>query len=709
MDDALRQKLETLPAEPGCYLMKDRAGAIVYVGKASNLRSRVRSYFDAGRGDDRLFVALLDDLLGDLEVIVTRSEKEAVLLENELIKKHKPRFNIRLRDDKNFIVLRLSGDHAFPRLEVRRAREKRQDGARYFGPYSSASSIRETLRVVNRHFQLRTCTDHVFDHRRRPCILFQIKRCPAPCVYEVPQEEYRRSVEDAIEFLEGRESELVDRLRARMEEAAGGLRFEEAARLRDQLQAVERSLEKQRVLFTDLADRDVLGLYREGPDLVIQVLAVRAGKLQDAQSFPFRGQEFPADEILSSFLSLYYEQGPAPDEVLLPFEPDEAEALAEVLSERRGRRVKLLTPQRGAKADLLEVAARNAEQGFRSWHERDERREQALAALTRALHLARPPRWMECYDISTFQGALAVGSGVSVRDGEPDKADYRRYKVKGVAGQDDFAMLHEVITRRLKRAVAEQAFPDLLVIDGGKGQLNAALAAAQDLGVPVKPLARQRRGAVRGDGRPGQVPADRRHLPRHHPGGGKAGAPGGGRGGDGPGRGRPGRRRRGGREGVRPGAGAERRAGLPAGAQGPGGAAPELGRALPAHPPARRGPPLRHHLPPQAPPGAELPERARGHPGGGGGAEEDAPAPLRLAAGGAGGDAGAAGRGGGLRREAGEDGPRLLPPGGRRVRGGGPGDRRGGGGRGRRGGRGGHRGRHRRRPGGGGGPGPRAR
>jgi excinuclease ABC subunit C len=487
MEEALRQKLETLPAAPGCYLMKDRAGEIVYVGKASSLRSRVRSYFDAGRGDSRLFVALLDELLGDLEVIVTRSEKEAVLLENELIKKHRPRFNVRLRDDKDFIVLRLAGDHPYPRLEVRRAREKRREGARYFGPYSSASSIRETLRVVNRHFQLRTCNDHVFDHRRRPCILYQIKRCPAPCVYEVAQEEYRRSVEDAIEFLEGRESELTDRLRGRMEEAAAALRFEEAARVRDQLQAVERSLEKQRVLFTDRADRDVFGLYREGPDLVIQVLSVRAGKLQDSQSFPFRGQEFPAEEILSSFLSLFYEQGPAPDEVLLPFEPAEAEALAEVLSERRGRKVRLLAPQRGAKADLLEAAARNAEQGFRSWHERDERRDEAIATLTRALHLARPPRWMECYDISTFQGALAVGSGVSARDGEPDKANYRRYKVKGVAGQDDFAMLYEVVTRRLKRAVAEQAFPDLLVIDGGKGQLGAALAAARDLGVPVKP------------------------------------------------------------------------------------------------------------------------------------------------------------------------------------------------------------------------------
>jgi excinuclease ABC subunit C len=488
MTPALRKTLADLPAEPGCYLMKDRRNEVVYVGKAASLRARVRQYFDAGRGDDRIFVPLLEDLLGDIEVIVTRSEKEAVLLENELIKKHRPRFNVRLRDDKDFIVLRLDERHPYPRLEVRRAREKRAAGARYFGPYSSASSIRETLRIVNRYFQLRTCTDHVLDHRKRPCILFQIHRCPAPCVYEVAAEEYRQSVEDAVEFLEGRETELVERVRARMADAAAAQRYEEAARLRDQLQAVERSLEKQRVLMADRADRDVLGLWREGPDLVVQVLSMRSGKLQDSRGYPFREQEFPDGEILSSFLSLYYEQNPAPEEVLVPVEPAAVEALADVLSERRGRRVRILTPQRGAKADLLEVAARNAEQGFRSWHEKDERREKALESLVRALHLARPPRWIECYDISTFQGSVAVGSGVSMKDGEPDKANYRRYKVKGIAGQDDFAMLHEVISRRLRRAIAEGQFPDLVVIDGGKGQLNAALAAAKDLGVGTSPL-----------------------------------------------------------------------------------------------------------------------------------------------------------------------------------------------------------------------------
>ncbi|HTP29501.1 MAG TPA: excinuclease ABC subunit UvrC [Anaeromyxobacteraceae bacterium] len=488
MDAHLRQKLDHLPAEPGCYLMKDGTGAVVYVGKAQNLRSRVRSYFDAGRGDERAFVALLDELLKDLDVIVTRSEKEAVLLENELIKKYRPRFNVRLRDDKDFIVLRLSDSHPYPRLEVRRARQKRDDGARYFGPYSSASSIRETLRIVNRWFQLRTCTDHVFAHRRRPCILFQIHRCPAPCVFDVPAEEYRQCVQDAVEFLEGREGALAERLRRRMQDASKALRFEEAARLRDQLVAVERSLEKQRVLFADDIDRDVFGLYREGPDLVLAVLAMRRGKLQDVRTYPFRGQEFPDEETLSSFLALYYEQNPAPEEVLLPLEPCEVAALAEVLSDRRGRKVKLLTPQRGAKADLLEVAARNAAQGFRNWREKDERREEALAALARAFRLDKEPRWVECFDVSTFQGAVAVASGVSMKDGEPDKANYRRYKVKGVAGQDDFAMLREVITRRLRRALAEGSFPDLLLVDGGKGQLNAAMAAAHDLGIATKSM-----------------------------------------------------------------------------------------------------------------------------------------------------------------------------------------------------------------------------
>jgi excinuclease ABC subunit C len=487
VDAALQRKIDGLPAEPGVYVMKDRAGEVVYVGKAASLRARVRSYFQPSSGDDRAFVPLLGELLGDVEVVVTRTEKEAVLLECSLIKRHLPRFNVVLRDDKDFIVLRIAGDHPFPRIEVRRARERKaSDGARYFGPYSSAASIRETLRIVNRHFQLRTCTDQVFDSRRRPCILYQIHRCPAPCVYELAAGEYARSVEDAVEFLEGRETDLTDRLRARMAELSAATRFEEAAAVRDQLVAVERSLEKQRVHMGDLADRDVIGLHREGSDLVVQLLAMREGRLLDSQARFFRHQEFPDAEVLQTFLALHYEDAPPPSEILLPSEPDGAEALEEVLSDRRGRRVALLTPRRGAKADLLAVAERNARESFRGWRERDERREAALGALARTLELDAPPRWIECYDVSNLMGALVVASGVSFRDGEPDKAGYRRYRIKLTAGQDDFAALHEVLTRRLKRAVLDGAIPDLIVIDGGKGQLNAALAAARDLGLSTR-------------------------------------------------------------------------------------------------------------------------------------------------------------------------------------------------------------------------------
>src|SRR6184192_1594711 len=254
LSEELQRTLESLPTQPGCYIMKDRAGAVVYVSKAVNLRARVAQYFQERTGDSRVFIPFLEDLLGDIEVMITPSEKDAILLENELIKKHRPRFNVRLRDDKNFISLRLSGTHPYPRLEV--VRRVRKDGARYFGPYASASAIRETLAIVNRHFQLRTCTDQVMANRRRPCLQYQIKRCPAPCVYSVPQEEYQRSVEEVALFLEGKADELTAQLHGRMKGAAAELEFERAAQLRDQLHAIERSLEKQRTVLADLADQD---------------------------------------------------------------------------------------------------------------------------------------------------------------------------------------------------------------------------------------------------------------------------------------------------------------------------------------------------------------------------------------------------------------------------------------------------------------------
>ncbi|MBM3430942.1 MAG: excinuclease ABC subunit UvrC, partial [Bacteroidetes bacterium] len=457
------------------YLMKDRAGEVIYVGKAINLRARVRGYFNGN--DTRAFIPLLDRLLGDVETLVVSTEKEALLLENELIKQHQPRFNVLLKDDKNFICLRLDVSQDWPRLEV--VRRFKNDRARYFGPYASATSIRETLRIINRFFQLRTCSDHALHNRRRPCLLHQIGRCPAPCVYEVPRENYHRSVQEAVMFLEGKAPELVSRLKLRMQEASRALRFEEAARLRDQLIAIERSLERQKVADVDPVDRDVFALHREGDRLLLYVLYLREGRISGGQAFPFTGQEFPSEELLPSFVNLYYAQDNfVPEEVLLPQELEGAEALEELLADKRGARVRVLVPRRGAKAELLELARKNAEQAF---VDRQRTREESLALLDRVqkrLHLLRRPRRMECFDVSHFQGAAVVASQVAVTDGEMDKARYRRFKVKTVGGNDDFASLYEIISRRAKRG----DLPDLLVIDGGKGQLASALAALKDAG-----------------------------------------------------------------------------------------------------------------------------------------------------------------------------------------------------------------------------------
>lgn len=477
----LEEKLGKLPTTPGVYIFKDKKGEVIYVGKAVNLRSRVRSYFTRGT-DERAFIPLLDRLLGDFETVVVNNEKEALLLENELIKKHQPRFNVLLKDDKNFICLRLDQHHPYPRIEV--VRRFKNDGARYFGPYSSATSIRETLRIINRYFQLRTCSDHALENRKRPCLLHQIGRCPAPCVFDIPAEDYKKSVDEVVLFLEGKETELLDTLRSRMKSAAAELKFEEAARIRDQLIAIERSLERQKIAIVDPIDQDVFGLYREADRLLIYVLYVRQGRLTGGQSFPFSGQEFPDVELLGSFVNIYYaNENFVPKEVLLPMEPDGVEALEELLSERKGEKVRILVPQRGEKMDLIRMAKKNAEQAF---IDRQRTKEETLAIIDRIqqrLHLVNRPRLMECFDISHFQGSAIVASQVAVTDGEIDKARYRHYRIKTVKQNDDFASMYEVISRRLKRGLKDNDLPNLMVIDGGKGQLASALAALKDNGV----------------------------------------------------------------------------------------------------------------------------------------------------------------------------------------------------------------------------------
>ena len=487
LSPALREILDRLPLSPGVYLMKDKKGRIVYVGKAASLRARVRQYFTKS-GDNRDFVPLLANLLADIETVVTNNEKEALLLENNLIKKHQPRFNVKLVDDKNYLVLKLDPTARYPRLEVLRRIGK--PPARWFGPYHSATAVRAALKVVNRHFKLRTCTDAVLDSRKRPCLQYQIKRCDAPCVFDVPEAEYGEQVRDVTLFLDGKDNELLTRLGTRMRAASDLLEFERAAALRDQIAALQKTLEEQRVVSDDLRDQDVIGFYREGDRVEIAVLFIRGGKLSGRRTWSLSSQEFPDTELLSNFVARYYDQGALiPDEVLLHCSIEDATLKAEWLRDKRGKRVDILTPRRGERARLIDLASKNAAASFHSRRDRTRDVEESLAKLQERLSLKRTPRRIECFDISHIQGTSTVASMVVFLDGEPARAEYRRFKVKR-SGNDDFASMYEVLSRRLRRSlVADEGktwpLPDLIVIDGGKGQLGSALAAVKDVGMDV--------------------------------------------------------------------------------------------------------------------------------------------------------------------------------------------------------------------------------
>ena len=477
-------RLETIPHEPGCYIMRNKRGRIIYIGKAKDLNLRVRNYFQQS-GDPRPFVRWLPTVLGDIETIITANEKEALILENNLIKKHKPRFNVRLKDDKNFLSLRIDTDEQWPRVISQR--NKKDGKGRHFGPYHSAGAIRSTLNVINKHFMLRTCPDHVLQNRSRPCLQYQIKRCPAPCVFEIDRDEYMRDVEEAIMFLEGRGNELVTRLREQMESASQALEFEQAARYRDQIEAIEKVLQRQQAVGDRQIDQDAFGYHRQGDRLTIQIVMVRKGRMTGARAFSYSDQEFPDEEILSSFLNLYYNAGnQIPRELLLPRElgEGEARALEQLLGELAEHRVYVKCPKRGAKRALIDTANTNAEHSFQQEHAQEERVQDLLEKLQRRLRLQHLPRRIECYDVSNFQGRQIVGSRVVFVDSEPDKSLYRRYKMRLQKGQDDFGSLREMLQRRFQKvASGEDDPPDLAVIDGGKGQLGQALAVLEDLGV----------------------------------------------------------------------------------------------------------------------------------------------------------------------------------------------------------------------------------
>jgi len=482
LPDWLEHTLATTPRKPGCYLMKDRTGEIVYVGKAQDLRARLGQYFQPSTSDTRFFVGLLERVLGAIDIIVAQNAKEALLLENELIKRHQPRFNVKLKDDKNFLNIRIGEEHAFPRLQVVRKRKK--DGADYYGPYHSATAIRQTLKVVNRHFQLRTCRDSDFARRTRPCLEHQIGRCPAPCVLPMPPEDYARHVDDVRLFLAGRAETLTARLKAKMATASEALEFELAARYRDQLDAIERSLTPQKVVLDEALDIDTFGLYREGERVFVQVLRLTGGVLIGSTSYPVKKTLLPDDEVLDGFLGAYYDGSrPVPELVLLPIALAESEVWAEILGEARGKKVEVRCPQRGDKLRLVELATENAKTAFQQTRRSEDDAGETLARLKERLHLDKLPRRIECYDISNIQGTNPVGSMVVAVDGQIAKGEYRTFKVRLGDTPNDFAMMLEVLSRRMKQVKEGAPGPDLIVVDGGKGQLAMAEEALAQIGV----------------------------------------------------------------------------------------------------------------------------------------------------------------------------------------------------------------------------------
>jgi excinuclease ABC subunit C len=477
----VEEKVWNLPDRPGVYLMKNARGKVIYVGKALSLKKRVRSYFQKG-DDGRVWSPFLAAHVADVECIVTDTEKEAIILEDSTIKEHRPKYNIRLKDDKSFLRLKLTTNERFPRLYI--TRKVMRDDALYFGPYSSARGARETFRVINNYFLLRKCSNVTFKGRERPCIYYDMHRCLGPCCDMVGEETYSDLVQNVVAFLQGKNDELITTLSSRMLSASNVMEFELAARYRDQIAALEKTVERQKVVSADGADRDVFGIWQGDGGLDVAVLIVRGGKLVGSEPYHFALLPVPEQEALGSLLTQFYASGrPIPREVILPLEPENAEAFALWLSEKKGVKVSVTVPERGAKRHLLEMAGMNARAVF------EEHRRAALAEIDvlgemeRSLKLSARPERIEAFDISNISGELAVGSMVVFEDGRPKKSDYRRFKIRTVDGPDDYAMMREMLTRRMKRALGEGPMPSLVLVDGGKGQLNVALSVFDELGL----------------------------------------------------------------------------------------------------------------------------------------------------------------------------------------------------------------------------------
>ncbi len=464
----LQSALEHAPRQAGVYLMRDSQGTAIYVGKAKDLKARVRSYL-AG-GDGRVQLDALLERVQDIEFLVTGSEKDALLLENNLIKQLGPRFNIRLRDDKSYVILKINVQHRWPRAVVTRGH--RADGSIYLGPYSSADELRRTMRSLARAFPLRLCSDHTLDNRTRPCVYYDIGMCSAPCVGRVSEDAYQDFVAGLVRFMKGRDTSLLATMRRRMAAAAEGRRFEQAAVIRDQIAAIERTVERQHTEETGATyDRDVFGYAWDGDRLAIHVLYYRDGKMINSGNHRYRAL-LPVSELLGSFLVQFYDgETPIPPEILLPVPVVDAASLATWLSDRAQHSVKVRTPERGEKRRQVELANANAAQLLAAAAEERQSNAALLDTLQDKLGLHNFPERIECYDVSHLAGGQTVGSRVAFAGAAPDKANYRRYRIATPTGGDDFAALEEVLERRLSRGLTEDDLPDLIVVDGGAGQL----------------------------------------------------------------------------------------------------------------------------------------------------------------------------------------------------------------------------------------------
>jgi excinuclease ABC subunit C len=499
------EQLKQLPARPGVYLMRNEKGEVIYVGKAASLRNRVRSYFGSPWGMEPKTRKLVENI-SDFEYIVTNSAQEALVLESTLVKRHQPFFNIRLKDDKHYPYLKVDLNDPFPRIFITRRVEK--DGGRYFGPYASAGSVRMTMDLIKRLFPYRSCTKVITGTDPRPCLEYYIHRCVAPCTAYCSQEEYGDVIQQVIKFLEGKTDEVVEDLTQRMGQAAEAYDYERAALFRDQIQAVLRVSERQMMATTRPADMDVFGMARSEDEACVQVFFVRGTKVVGRDHFVLQGtREESEGKILASFLQQFYASAVhIPRDILLPAQPEDVELISAWLGSRRGTGVRINAPSRGEKRRLMKLASDNAREALdmiRVKRLADQGKTQAaLEELEDQLDLPGPPRRIECYDISNTQGTNSVASMVVFIDGRPRPAEYRRFKIKTVEGANDFASMAEVLRRRFKRAAeAKQAgeddlksaswadLPDLLIVDGGKGQLGSALDVMRDLGLASIPTA----------------------------------------------------------------------------------------------------------------------------------------------------------------------------------------------------------------------------